>query len=141
MGCLGQLACTSALDDGANASILVLALDCEIHIPGHFTVQTQDRGSVAFFSPQPNEGGRIVILQDGEDDVSIPDFRTVSTRSAGHLKITHMEYTQFDPQPLSVVEIRSEHQRLFLYGDAAEREISLVDDCVASFRDKKARGA
>jgi len=141
MACLAQLACTSPIDDDANPSILVLALDCEIRIPGNYTVQTQDRASVAFFSPDPNEGGRIVIVQDGEADVSSPDIRIASVRSAGHLRITHMEYAQFDPQPLSVVEIRSERQRLFLWGDAAVREASLVDGCVASFREKREPGA
>jgi len=128
-------------EQGESEMIRVLALDCEIEVPAYYTVQTQDAGSVSFFSPKLNEVARIRLSAPSEGDSSGTRVRTVSTRTEGHLQIAKKDFVGFegqpDREPLPFVEIRSRSQQAVFYGDATKLVDSIVKRCLATIRPDK----
>lgn len=126
---------------GESHAIRVLALDCEIEVPAYFIVQTQDTGSVSFFSPRFDEVARIRISARSEPDSSSARVRTISSRTEGHLQIAKKELVGFEGQPnrepLAFVEIRSRSQQAVFYGDATKLVDGVVKHCLATIRPDK----
>ena len=126
---------------GDSHAIRVLALDCEIEVPAHFTVQTQDAGSVSFFSPRFDEVARIRLSAPSELDSSSARVRTISSRTEGHLQIAKKEFVGFegqpDREPLPFAEVRSRSQQAVFYGDATKLVDGVVKHCLATIRPDK----